>query len=241
MATVAELSDPYANFMRNPLPPEAPDVCSVCLTFTSGFDTCYRCGHQPRFADRVLPISYSVHFGQLHTALAGYKRSDQQRVALRFKLELAAVLWRFLSAHEACLATAVGANEFSVVTTVPSSSPERDLHQPLREIVGSIVHPTAGRYIRALQPSADHGAGRAVNPDKFELIGPVDGAHVLLIDDTWTTGSNIQSAAGRLKDGGAASVGAVVIGRHIHADFATNEARLSELPRRYDWSSCGLE
>lgn len=241
MATVAELSDPYANFMRNPLSPDTPDVCSVCLTFTSGFDTCYRCENQPRFTDGVLPISYSVHFGQLHTALAGYKRSGQQRVALRFKLELAAVIWRFLSLHEACLAATVGTDDFSVVTTVPSSSPERDLHHPLREIVGSVVQPTAGRYIRALQPSANPGAGRAVNAERFELIAPVEGAHVLLLDDTWTTGSSIQSAAGRLKEGGAASVGVVVVGRHVHADFAANDARLNELPRRYDWSNCALE
>jgi hypothetical protein len=34
MATVAELSGPYANFMMNSLPRGTPDVCSVCLTFT---------------------------------------------------------------------------------------------------------------------------------------------------------------------------------------------------------------
>jgi hypothetical protein len=43
MATVAELSGPYANFMLNPLAPTTPDVCSVCLTFTEGHDTCYQC------------------------------------------------------------------------------------------------------------------------------------------------------------------------------------------------------
>lgn len=143
MPTVAELSDPYANFMRNPLPPDAEGVCRICLTFTSGYDTCYRCGHQQVFADRVLPISYSVHFGQLHTALAGYKRSDQERVARTFRLELAAVLWRFLVNHEQCLAAAVGVHEFDLVTTVPSSSRERDVSHPLREMVGVMVEPTA--------------------------------------------------------------------------------------------------
>jgi hypothetical protein len=28
MATVTELSDPYANFMLSPLPPSSADVCS---------------------------------------------------------------------------------------------------------------------------------------------------------------------------------------------------------------------
>jgi hypothetical protein len=31
MATVTELSDPYANFMLSPLPPAAPDIFSACL------------------------------------------------------------------------------------------------------------------------------------------------------------------------------------------------------------------
>jgi hypothetical protein len=99
MATVTELSDPYANFMLSPLPPAAPDVCSVCLTFTEGWSTCYPCGHQARFADAVLPISYSVAFGQLHTALQQYKRGYPS-AARQFQIQLAAVLWRFVSLHE---------------------------------------------------------------------------------------------------------------------------------------------
>src|SRR3954470_12626232 len=107
MATVAELSGPYANFMLNPLAPTTPDVCSVCLTFTEGHDTCYQCQWSARFADAVLPISYSVHFGQLHTALAQYKLASGT-VGRHFQIELAAVLWRFLREHELCLARAAG-------------------------------------------------------------------------------------------------------------------------------------
>jgi hypothetical protein len=36
MATVAELSEPYGAFMRNPLPPATEGVCAVCLRFTDG-------------------------------------------------------------------------------------------------------------------------------------------------------------------------------------------------------------
>lgn len=60
MAKVAELSDPYANFMLTPLAPETPGVCRVCTTFTEGYDTCYPCGWNGRFTDAVLPISYGV-------------------------------------------------------------------------------------------------------------------------------------------------------------------------------------
>jgi len=59
MATVAELSDPYAAFMRNPLAPDSDQIFEVCLRFTDGrFPTCYQCGHRDRHTDAVLPISY---------------------------------------------------------------------------------------------------------------------------------------------------------------------------------------
>jgi hypothetical protein len=144
MATVAELSGPYANFMHNPRPPGTPGVCSVCMTFTDGPDTCYPCGWEPRFADAVLPISYSVHFGQLHTALAQYKRT-RGTVARRLQMELAAVLWRFLRERERCLAQNAGVAGFDLVTAVPSSDPARDAAHPLRRIVRTDVGATRDR------------------------------------------------------------------------------------------------
>ena len=118
MATVGELSAPYTNFMLNPLPPTAADVCGVCMTFTQGYSTCYRCGFTSRFADAVL-------------------------------------------------------------------------------------------------------------------------AH-LLIDDTWTTGANVQSAAAALKTAGADRVGALVIGRHVHDDYQDHAERLKALRRPFDWDICAL-
>lgn len=112
MPTVVELSDPYANFLRTPPAPDDPDTCSVCLTFTEdGFSRCYRCNHQPRAAEAMLAISFSVHMGQLHAALRGYKEGWPS--AGRLEVELAAVLWRFLHHHERCLARRVGVPGFT--------------------------------------------------------------------------------------------------------------------------------
>lgn len=240
MATVHELSGPYGNFMLNPLAPAGDDVCSVCLTFTDGYATCYRCGFQQNYADSVLPISYSVHLGQLHTALAGYKRL-RPPASTKFRLELAAVLWRFLGRHELCLAREAGTNRFDLVTTVPSGSADRDEAHPLREIVGATVEPTANRFARLLRRSSCDVADRVVSPLKYEPLGELRGESVLLIDDTWTTGSNVQSAAGALKSAGAATVGVLVIGRHIHEDFAGNRVRLAALPRPFDWDRCAFD
>ena len=96
------------------------------------------------FADAVLPISYSTHLGQLHTALANYKRSASATIARRAQLELAAVLWRFLAYHEECIRVRLDIDPFELVTTVPSGAGEQISAHPLREIVGSLVAPTRG-------------------------------------------------------------------------------------------------
>lgn len=238
MPTVAELSDPYANFLLTPPSPDGDGVCSVCLTFTQGYSTCYPCGHQRHGADAVLPISYSVHMGQLHSALRGYK-SDWQS-AQRFKSELAAVLWRFLARHEACLAQRVGVDRFAAVTTVPSGSRERDDAHPLHDIVGRLIRPTADRYERMLWRSDADVEDRVVDVQRYVPSRTFSGENVLLMDDTWTTGASAQSAALALKAAGVGAVGVIVIGRHIREDYEDNANRLAELPR-FSWDRCAYD
>lgn len=233
--TVGELSDPYGNFMVNPLPPGEEDVCEVCLTFTNpGFDACYRCGHTERFADGVLPVSYSQHGQQLHDALRSYKRSGSDEVRRKHRHELAAVLWRFLRDHEACLARRIGVDSFDVVTSVPSTN----INHPLARIAGGIVIGTGERYEETLRRSAKEVEDREVDRGKFEPVRRIEGS-VLLIDDTWASGASAQSAAAALKEGGAGPVGVVVIGRHMNDDRGTaKRKRLDSLPTPFDWSSC---
>jgi predicted amidophosphoribosyltransferase len=242
MATVAELSEPYAAFMRNPLAPGSDQICEVCLRFTDGrFPTCYQCGHRDRHTDAVLPISYTGKDGQLYHSLAQYKRHWDQRVARQLGLQLAAVLWRFLVQHERCVAEAAGAGEsFDMVTTVPSSEIARDDAHPLRRMVDGIVGPTRDRYRRLLVRSAVQADKRDVVPEKFTATTAVDGATVLLIDDTWVSGGSVQSAAGALKAAGAGEVGVVVFARLIDQDYGDQGDRLKKLPKEFDWATCAI-
>jgi predicted amidophosphoribosyltransferase len=237
VATVGQLSDRYAPFMRNPLPP-GPDVCSVCRTFTKGYTTCYSCGFGARFADLVVPISYSEHFGQLHTSLASYKRAPDA-AARPVRIQLAAVLWRFLAEHEGCLAKAVGVTSFDVVTTVPSGVVDRDGGHPLRLLVGEVVEPTRERHARLLRRSGTPVPERTVDPLKYSPTQTLDGEAVLVVDDTWTTGASAQSAAGALKTAGAGPVVVVPMGRHVNPEYQDNAARLRALPA-FRWDTCGV-
>jgi predicted amidophosphoribosyltransferase len=237
MPSVGELSALYENFMLNPR--RGPEVCGTCFNFTRGFERCYACAHTEQHLDLVVPISYSVAQEQLHRALAGYKRLGGE-VARRLTVELAAVLWRFLAEHEQCLAGAADIDSFALVTTVPSSDKDRDENHPLRHIVGELVGPTRDRYERLLRRSDEEIEARVFQTNKYTPVTPLRDQHVLLIDDTWTTGANAQSAAAALKQAGAGKVAAVVIGRHLNREWHANDRRIRGITRPFDWTRCAL-
>ena len=239
MATVAELSAPYADVLLAPRP--GAGVCHRCFNLTAGYDRCWACAHGGDVLDVVVPISYSVATEQLHLALRAYKRSPAPW-AEPFALGLAAILGRFLERHERCVARAAGVARFAVVTTVPSGERRRDetMTHPLARIVGELVAPTRGRYAPLLARSDVPAHLHAFDPGRFVATTALPGRSVLLIDDTWTTGASAQSAAAALKRAGANPVAAVVIGRHLNRGWHENDRRLHALPTPFDWDSCAL-
>jgi orotate phosphoribosyltransferase len=78
------------------------------------------------------------------------------------------------------------------------------------------------------------------NLQKYEAIRMLDGEPVLLVDDTWTTGANAQSAAAALRSAGAGRVATVVIGRHVNRGWRENDTRLRRLGPTFDWHRCAL-
>jgi predicted amidophosphoribosyltransferase len=237
--SVDEVSAPYANFMLNPAPAGA-GICSTCWRFSNpDFSTCYECGHQPAAASAVVPITYSIEREQMHHSLRNYKDGATTRIRDRFTVELAAVAWRFLRDHEPCMATAAGAPSFQTVTVVPSGTVARDDARPrLRTIFGQVVKPTAARFERLLAPTDSNVPGHQFDLNRFRALRSLDGADVLLVDDTWTTGASVQSAACALKLAGARRVGVLVIGRHVDPAFRDNGDRVKALPRPFDWATC---
>lgn len=237
MPSVAELSDPYANFMISPR--HGAGVCELCFNFTRGYRRCYACAHNEDWLAAVDPISYSVGLGQLHRALMGYKRLGGE-VARRLTVQLAAVLWRHLARHERCIARAAAVESFELVTTVPSGDRERDRRHPLRRIAGDLVAPTRERHVSLLRRSSLEVEPRVFEPGRFEAARPLDGEPVLLVDDTWTTGASAQSAAAVLRGAGAGPVAAVIVGRHINREWHDTERRLGAMPGSFDWDRCPL-
>jgi hypothetical protein len=235
MPTVAELSAPYGNVLL--APQHGPGVCEICFNLTDGYERCYACAHGGRWLDAVVPISYSVGGEQLHHALVAYKRTLEP-VATRFTAQLAAVLWRFLSVHEVCISQTLGVPAFPLVTTVPSNDPARDDEHPLHRVVGQLVRPTRERFRRLLVRSAHPVQPHRFDVDRYQPTAQLTNEPVLLIDDTWTTGANAQSAAAALKRAGAGPIAAVVIGRHVNRGWGLNDRQLNGVPRPFDWDHC---
>lgn len=235
MPTVAELTALYGNFLLGPR--HGRGVCRKCLNLTGGYDRCFSCTRLEPWLDAVSAISYSVAHEQLHHALAGYKRPPAE-VADRFAIELAAVLWRYLAGHEACLARVAKIDQFELVTVVPSSTRERQGSHPLPRIVGELTGATRARYQSLLRRSGTPVAPREFSGAKYEATGALNGRSVLLIDDTWTTGANAHSAAAALKAAGAGPVAAVVIGRHVNREWRRNDRHLRALTSPFDWERC---
>jgi predicted amidophosphoribosyltransferase len=239
MTTVSELTAPYGNFMLSPRP--GPGVCDTCFDLIGeASPRCHRCGSHPEQLDAAAPISYSVAHEQLHHALRAYKRLPD-RVARRFQIELAAVLWRHLHDHEHCLAQAAGVERFELITVVPSGHRQREQSHPLRRMLSTLIGPARDRYQLLLTRSAIDVPPREFSPVKFIPVRRLANQSVLLVDDMWTTGASARCAAVALKEAGAGAVAALVIGRHVNRDWAQNDRRLGSLRRPFDWERCALE
>ncbi|MGW6599171.1 hypothetical protein [Streptomyces sp. NPDC055036] len=189
-------------------------------------------------ADTVVPISLALKREQYANELWRYKNAQgpQQQY---FRMGLAAVMWRFLAAHEACISASCAVPHFDTVTTVPSTSGPSA--HPLRDMTAEIVGPTRARY-RDLLTAAPEAAtlGRAVAPARYTSAG-LWGDNILLIDDTWTTGNHAQSASAALKAAGAGCVAIVVLGRHLNADYGDTASHVEQARlRRFSWDVCVL-
>jgi predicted amidophosphoribosyltransferase len=238
MPPVSELIRGVEPFLVSPR--SGPGVCRLCFNLTEGFERCGACARLPNLLDAFVPISYSVSGRQLHTMLATYKRSRGLE-AHAFEIRLAAILWRHLELHERCLATAASTKAFDLVTTVPSGERSRDEEHPLQRMVSRLVGPVRARHRRLLERTDAPSRPREFDAERFRADQELDGAAVLLIDDTWTTGASAQSAAAALKAAGASTVAAVVIGRYLNIGWHENRERLRALEGPFRWDRCALE
>jgi phosphoribosylpyrophosphate synthetase len=164
----------------------------------------------------------SVHGKGLHRRLRGYKDATAKAERREFSLDLAVLLYLFLERHSDCLGGTP-----DIVVTVPSA--DRDALLSVIKRLPSL----RDRHLRALR------AVGSKNKRHYEVDDGasqrVAGRRVLLLDDTFTSGTSITSAHSALASAGAEIVGPLVIGRHVYPNYETS-VDLWECLRKHTWS-----
>ncbi|MFI9388180.1 hypothetical protein [Kutzneria sp. NPDC052558] len=112
---------------------------------------------------------------------------------------------------------------------------------PLSAMLGRTIGQTSQRYRNLLRVGADRG-NRVFDPSRFDTDADLTGLRVLLVDDTWTTGANAQSAAARLRLAGAERVAVIVLGRWFDADHPAASSYVAQVRESlFDWFTCCLD
>lgn len=213
-------------YLRNPLR-SALVTCADCTTPVVGYKRCYTChGHRarPGLADAIAFLTYAVAGQESGYLMRGYKARPpvaEHRLVVGLLLHLA------LTDHTGCAET-LGGLSVTHWATVPSL-PSKPYAHPLHGLVASRAQGMEAPLVAAA--AVEHP--RALNADHFACtVALPKGSHVLLIDDTWTTGGHAQSAVLALRQAGATRVSLLVVARWLKEDYGDNKQFIADMRTR---------
>ena len=212
-----------------PVPLAGPGTCRLCHGPAAlRSPMCWCCRRLARQIGQAPPplvpvLLYRPGDGA-HAVLRGYKDASSPEARLHLVERLVAVLGGFLGDHGACLARKMG--RIDALCVVPASP-----HRPVAggQAAGAVApmdtvarraaqHHATLKGLAALRLVPGPSAARHLHADRHAYVlqgRPHPGTRVLLIDDTWTTGAHLGSAAAALRAGQCVVVGAVVAGRVV--------------------------
>ena len=212
-------------------------ICPICggPKPNSRDQLCFQCGktreearrqgYAGQLADTVRCNYYAfegIQLGgldQMYQIMKGYKRDfNDPWVVESYQTTLRYILADALIIHFDSIGELAGGTPPDVWTVIPSSITSRRHGQrhPLSLLVENLQLPIPEAIL-----VSQHEKLRVFDPDMFIVKDPdaVKGRRVLLIDDSWTTGNSIQSAAVALKRAGAAYVTVYCIARIINSSY----------------------
>ncbi len=200
-------------YLRNPR--RTDGGCARCAGATNpGFAECFQCGriYGDRSPDLAGFMTYAADGTQAGHLMYGYKA----RAPLpEHRLVVTLLLQRALVSHAACPERIIG-RPITHWTTVPSTKNRPGPH-PLRDLVGIfrsepelVLHHVAGVATQRKQ----------IVPNLFRTARRVPpGSHVLVVDDTWTSGGIVLSAVDVVRAAGASAVTVLCTARWLGFDF----------------------
>lgn len=214
-------------------------MCPICTTpITLGYTQCKSCldhlrsPYRDELADMVVPLTYAVKdhpdLSQFYSDMFSYKRDPHPSdKALN---RVASPVVAFSRYHLGCLEKVSG-QPVTCVTTVPSGrghSGER-LSRIARGLSGS----AALIRSRNTAPPRDARAS-GLKPDHIQFDSSVHG-HVIILEDTWVTGTNAQSVAIQAHRAGASYVSIVAIARLLDYSWSPARQLIDSWPPNATW------
>ena len=210
------LVDTAGNYLKNCR--RIPSLtCAKCVGYRAGYHTCYRCEFEyASGADLVGSMIYAGDGLQAGRLMYGYKSAVP---GPSHRLTMTSLLAIGLVGHMDCAITLVGARP-SHWATVPSLRNIGSAH-PLRQILLDLL-PEDFEIKVAASPEVAGKTDqerRRFHPAYYALQTAVPaGSHVIVVDDTYTSGAHSQSVAKALKDAGAAKVSVLTVARWIEME-----------------------
>ncbi len=207
-------------------------------------------------ADRVVVLTHAVKGEQGYVDLEFYK---QQGIDSPLAIRQACLLYLVSRYHWDCIQ---GLSSRPIDGVVPVPSTKGRVDHPLLSLtrflpirapfipftVGCDTDAAARIPKRVLRqsvftvgkPQTGRPPGETPEEGGPPLGAPVLGRHVLVLEDTWVTGSNAQSVSMALKAAGAAEVTILVMGRCLSPGWADTDSYLTmnALPTRYSIEVC---
>lgn len=207
-------------------------VCPVCAgPKKTEYKLCIACANEAWQASVLgtdgVVLADSVRFGhyaykgeQMYRVMQGYKNADDPSAG-EYQKDIKYIAADALAVHYPCIAKIAGGMPTAWVT-IPSTRSSRNYGKP--HILTKLVTPFMSRMgIQQLQLQANaEKTHNHINPRVFSLATESqqpDLAHVLLIEDSWTSGATVQSAAAMLRLHGAAYITVYCMSRIIDLNW----------------------
>lgn len=202
-----------------PLHAYSCERCFGAVTYRDDGTTwpiCWNCRQYGDAVDTFVPIAYSIDAG-MESMLHRFK----DRGVPWLRRPLASLLTAFLRGHADCIDN--DARAIGVATAVPSNDPTRSFNH-----IELLLHGVSGGFVFnrfawsldavSRDPSVARPKRGELKPSAYQVnAAEVAGAAVLLLDDTWTSGSSASSTAAALKEAGAEHVTVLTLGRQLNA------------------------
>ncbi|WP_217441261.1 ComF family protein [Nocardia barduliensis] len=239
--SIASLSDTLVSELVAP-PPAEVGVCPRCRTWTNVYDGA-ECENCDEIAEALGVSAVSLSVVSLYSKpsllrdwLTRYKgRVDDSEPFIESYVPIVrALLGRFFIEHgQAMWALSNGLDGVVVVPSTDRAGPH-----PLEEILRSL------ELSLPMLPILRRGSGdlrfRHPSPEGYSVTGQSrEERRLLLVDDVYTTGARINSAAYALSQAGYVVCSAVVIARRINPDYCPPALEFWNRQRAspFDWAT----